>query len=160
MRLSSHWQRTRVGKEVIVTQSSNYNKRSITLSLKSLPSIPTFGSSLSIKSDKVVRVYLENVNGLNITSRAWKLSYKYCRLRRLWSRLEIDLINLVKMKINPALLSRDSGFKDNLFRSKINHTLFTNNAHKLIGLRQQGGILSSARGQIARFCCGSGLDQL
>ena len=100
------------------------------------------------------------MNGLNVTHKAWKLSYKYRRLRRLWTRLEVDLINLIETKINPSLLSRVSDFKDNLFRSSIHHTIFANNSNEHLGVRQQGGVLSSARGDIASFCVGSGADPL
>ena len=50
--------------------------------------------------------------------------------------------------------------KDNLFCSEIHQTIFVNNFNELIGTRQQGGILNSARGNIVKFCIGSGLDEL
>ena len=128
------------------------------MSLKSLSSIPTFGSSLSIKDKNTVRVYFKNVNGLNITRKVWKFTYKYRRLRKLWSCLQVDLINVVETKINPSLLAQQQEFKDNLFWSEIHHTIFSNNSNELIGVRQQGGVLFSVRGDIAKFCIGSGSD--
>ena len=158
MSLYNRQQRTRVSAEDIVAQSSTSSQSCATLSLKSLSSIPTFGSSLSTKDENIVRVYLENVNGLNITSKAWKLTYKYRRLQKLWSCLQVDLINLVETKINPLLLAWQQEFKDNLFQLEIHHTIFSINSNKLIGVRQQGGVLSSARGNIAKFYIRLGSD--
>lgn len=95
-----------------------------------------------------------------MTCRAWKLSCKYRRLRRLCARLEANLIDLIETKINPSLLSRTSDFKDNLFRLPIHHAIFANNLNEVLGVKQQGGVLSSARGETASFCIGSGTNTL
>ena len=64
------------------------------------------------------------------------------------------MVNITETIINSALLSRESKFKDNLFYSKVNHTIFTNNSNKLLGIKQQGGVLSSVRGDLAKFFFG------
>ena len=56
----------------------------------------------------------------------------------------MDLINIIETKINPLLLSEEREFRDNSFHSEIHHTIFTNNAYELIGIRQEGRVLSSA----------------
>ena len=86
------------------------------------------------------------------------MSCKYKRLHRVWSRCNVDLINLAKIKINLVLLSKDKDIRENLFWSKVNHTIFANNSNKLIGMRQQGRVLSSVRGDLVQFSAGSGVD--
>ena len=58
--------------------------------------MPTFGSALSPKKEDVIRMYFENVDGLNVKSKAWKFTYKHRRLRKLWSRWQVDLMNLAE----------------------------------------------------------------
>lgn len=124
MSLPDRRQRTRVGVDQNVAQSLNYNQSSSTSSLKSLSSMPTFCSALSPKKDDVIRMHFENFNSLNVKSKAWKFSYKCRRLRKLWGCCQVNLINLAETQINPALLSNENEFKDNLFRLEINNTIF------------------------------------
>ena len=72
----------------------------------------------------------------------------------------MDLINIAETKINPTLLSRESEFKDNPFHSDVNYTIFINNFNKLLSIRQQGGVLSSVRADLAKFCIGLGSNLL
>ena len=55
---------------------------------------------------------------MDLTNDAWKLSYKYHRLLRIWGRYEDDIINLVKTNINPAILSKDGDIKENIFHPR------------------------------------------
>ena len=113
--------------------------------LKSLSSTDTFGSKLSIKSCNVFRLFVENNNVLNITNLAWKYSHKCCRLKKLWIKCEVDLIRLVETQSNTELLARRNCVKENLFRSCVDNTIFTNNENEFTDVIQQGRVLSSVR---------------
>ena len=61
--------------------------------------------------------------------------------------LKVDIIGLVETQINPNMLQSKSILTDNLFRAKANFYIFNSNSNEIIGQRQQGGVLTSIRGE-------------
>ena len=68
------------------------------------------------------------------------------------------MIGLVETQINPVALQSKSIVVDNLFQAESNFCTFNNNSNKIIGPRQQGGILTSIWGECANLIHSTGSD--
>ena len=71
----------------------------------------------------------------------------------------MDLIAVAEKHINQELLDRGKDVKEKRFRSIINNTILTKNVNELIDVMQKVGVLSSVRGELARFPRVSGVDE-
>ena len=95
--------------------------------------IPTVDSTLSAKSDDIVKVFYENVNGLSTNRASWQFSYKFRTLRQLWRVLDPNLIAITEIQINSALLNSSYNIPELLFQSDLYVARLSNNSRELIG---------------------------
>ena len=145
-------QRTRApGSRRTIHISSTHHGSVDPISSIPLHSIPTFGSTLSLKSPDNVRFYLEKVNGLPISYPTWRLSHKYKRLRQIMHRLEIDSVAIAETQINPSLLLNSNVVHDNLFRAEHHVDVMANNSNELLGRRQQEGVMLSVHNDLSKY---------
>ena len=115
--------------EQLAQSSSAHNWRRATSHniTQPLSSINTCGSPLKDKEQGFVRLFYENVNGLQITDKAWKFSHKCRRLKHSWKRLKVDVIALNETQINLELVNNSVGVAENLFRHDNHFTIMSNN---------------------------------
>jgi len=72
--------------------------------------------------------------------------------------LNVDLISITETQINLFLLDSVYNILHHLFIADSYYYILSNNSNKLIAKRQQGGILTAARGEVYSFIKGSGED--
>ena len=134
--------------------------RKTTASIKSTPfnQIPTFGSPVSSKPPSSIRLYFENVNGLSTDVKSWKRNWKCKKLPYLWRRLNVDLMSLVETQAQPALLDATCNTPSTLFAHETHVTKLSNNSNELINKHQQGGLMSSVRGECCKLVTATSCD--
>jgi len=72
--------------------------------------------------------------------------------------MEVNIISITEIQINPLLLYQKRDLRDSLFCAEQYTCLLNNNSNELINKRQQGGILTSVRGEYSNLVKGSGFD--
>ena len=72
--------------------------------------------------------------------------------------MEIDIISLVETQVNPIALQTKSSFTDNLFQAESNFCIFNNNSNEIIGICQQGGVLTLIHSECVNIIRLSGSD--
>ena len=119
--------------------------------------LPVCGNNVSLKSSNTIRLHFENVNGLSQVCNGCQ-SQKVTKLRRLWSKLDADVVSLVETQINPSFPSNNQSLHYALFRNQLASYIHNNNSNELINHRQQGGVLVVIRGQASRHATATGSD--
>jgi len=98
------------------------------------------------------------VNGLSTDIKSWKRNWKYKKLPYLWRRLNVDLISLVETQAQPALLDATCNMPSTLFAHETHVTKLSNNSNELINKHQQGGLMSSVRGECCKLVTATSCD--
>ena len=114
-------------------------------------------NNLSLKSSNNIRLCFENVNGLSQVCNGCQ-SHKVKKLRRLWSKLDADIMSLVETQINPSFPSYDQSLHHILFRNQLASYIHNNNSNKLLNNRQQGRAMVAIRGQVSRHAAATRSD--
>ena len=93
---------------VFSVQSSYTCKLSSTSSTSYVPLslINTYGSNLSIKLSNSIRLFFENVNGFSTYIKTQRMNFKYEKLPCLQKKLDINIISIIKIQVNPILLEQ------------------------------------------------------
>ena len=67
------------------------------------------------------------------------------------SRFQADILNLVKIQINPDLTPYTFSLVNKLLNNKNSVLILSNNINKLLGIRQQGGVFTYISGQNGKY---------
>ena len=105
-----------------------------------MENIITHGDQLSSKADNDVRLYFENVDGLNIeptkpTTQNIKLNY----FNLLMAKMEVDIYGGAESRTNWNLVPHTHSFKKSLSMREGSHCCTGHNSHENFSLKQQGG---------------------
>ena len=105
-----------------------------------MENIITHGDQLSSKADNDVRLYFENVDGLNIEptkpiTQNIKLNY----FNLLMTKMEVDIYGGAESRTNWNLVPHTHSFKKSLSMREGSHCCTGHNSHENFSLKQQGG---------------------
>jgi len=83
----------------------------------------------------VVRIFVENANGLPSSLPHIKVSKKYHKLNYLFHKLDIDIVSLMETQINPELLDCNINITDKIMATDLLVSSLDNSVNELIGAR-------------------------
>ena len=101
-----------------------------------LHKIPTYSSKLTPKSPNVVQIFAENINDLPSSLPHIKVSKKYHKLNHLFLKLDVEIVSLIEIQINPELLDHNINIADKIIAMDLSVSSLDNNINELIGARQ------------------------
>ena len=96
--------------------------------------IHIYGNKLKLKDDNSFRLMFENTNGVPPNMDYYPTSWKHERLRRMHTRFQADVLNIVETKINPSLAPHTFLMEKKMLQVKECSSVVSNISNELLGM--------------------------